>query len=164
MAKDDPASFFQAVQNFEKVTWSKVNLIIKALTSDFFEQVIKDTPVDTGRAKNSWFFGVNKSVIKVSKQATKKNKKTYSKDNTKAKQVRNAIARAPNMIKKGKHVASYTLTNSTPYIHMLEYGEYPSPSKSGKTVGGFSSQALGGFVFKNLQKYANLRITKIALR
>jgi len=35
------------------------------------------------------------------------------------------------------------------YAQMLEYGQYPSPSKTGRTVGGFSSQAVAGFVRVN---------------
>jgi len=43
---------------------------------------------------------------------------------------------------------SYTMTNNQPYIEKLEFGGFPNPPKAGtgKTVGGFSTQAPAGMV------------------
>jgi len=42
------------------------------------------------------------------------------------------------------------ISNSHPAIMSLEYGRYPSPSKSGRTVGGFSTQAPAGIARVNV--------------
>jgi lysozyme family protein len=62
------------------------------------------------------------------------------------------------------------LTNSLPYAMTIEYGGYPNPPKNptGKTIGGFSTQAPAGvvrvtaeeMVAQLSQKFPNLRFTE----
>ena len=45
-------------------------------------------------------------------------------------------------------------TNNLPYAEKIEFGLYPSPSKTGKTVGGYSVKSPQGMVRKNIIKWS----------
>ena len=151
--------FIKDLDNFEKIAKNKINRIVKLVTIEFFTAVIKDTPVDTGRAQASWHFSHGQAPKFDAKPAG-----TYSKDPlggpTKTKIV-NEIRRAPGVMEKMQNVNNYYLTNNTPYIRILEFGEYPKKETKGVTSDGWSKKAIGGFARKNLRKYGNMNLTHI---
>jgi hypothetical protein len=154
---DTPEKFLKAMENFEKFTYKTINFTIKALSAQLFEQVIRDTPVRSGRARNNWVFSVGTSPVYDDvgpKKLTKKQREAggtpFNISGAPAiKKVENGLRRAPAMIKDGKGVVEYYLTNQVPYIHKLEYK-------------GWSKQAPGGMVRKNVQKYSKISLTRIS--
>jgi len=97
------------------------------------------TPVDEGRARNSWFF----SALKPSSGGQRSNNKGGI-----------SSIRSINEMPKSILGKRLFFTNNLPYINKLEYGGYPNPPKNvtGKTSGGFSLQAPQGWVRKELKK------------
>jgi hypothetical protein len=159
MSDADVDKFIADIEKFNKITWNKVNLIIKSISADLFTSIIKDCPVDSGRAQNSWNFSVGSPNYKTL------GKGQYDKTGAvKERTIINELKRAPVMIPKGDNNNQYYLANGLPYISMLEYGLYTKSSKTGKTVGGFSSQAVGGFVRKNLQKFSKKNFTQYIIK
>tara|TARA_R110000744_G_scaffold121562_1_gene226296 strand:- start:10794 stop:11219 length:426 start_codon:yes stop_codon:yes gene_type:complete len=102
--------------------------------------VIKQTPVDEGRARNNWF--LTEGVA--SDQATTSNSDSGS----------NSFSQL-NSIPKNVLDKKIYFTNNLPYIEVLEYGGYPNPNKGIKTAGGFSKQAPSGWVRKTLISMQN---------
>lgn len=104
------------------------------------KNVATGTPVDEGRARNSWFF----SALKPSSGGQRSNNKSGL-----------SSIRSLNEMSKSIFGKKLYFTNNLPYINKLEYGGYPNPPKNptGKTVGGFSKQAApSGWVRKELKK------------
>jgi len=103
------------------------------------QKIAIGTPVDEGRARNSWFF----SALKPNTGGTR------SDDKNGQSSLRSA-ARMP------KDIFGKTLyyVNNVPYINKLEYGGFPDPVKGDgeKTIGGYSNQAPNGWVQKELKK------------
>ena len=116
----------------------------RAIITELFGSVIKDTPVDTGRARANWQTEIN---------APKTNEL-----NTTDKTGAGARAEVVAKTNASRWGDSLHLTNNLPYIFKLEYGGYPNPPRttSGKTVNGFSKQAPQGMFRRNI-----LRITAI---
>ena len=96
------------------------------------------TPVDEGRARNSWFFSNNSPAVSAGVR--------YANPSGSAS-IQSAM-RMPKDIFKSKMF----FTNNMPYINKLEYGGFPNPNNGAKTVSGFSDQAPGGWVRKELKK------------
>jgi len=107
--------------------------------------IIKDTPVDKGTARNNWFFSIGAPSSAITTSSS------------------NGLATIRELRKVPKRVLNRKLylTNNLPYIGVLEYGGYPSPVKKGSYIkslkkyqklssGGFSLQAPGGWVRKAL--------------
>lgn len=165
-----PEQFIKDVANFKTISFKKVNTIIKYISIDLFKSIIEDTPVDSGRARSSWVFSDwSPKFIKPNEQVDKEgnNKKQFDKTGvTTITKMTNQIKRAKGLTgKEGVRNSTYFLTNSTSYIDMLEYGLYPpNPKATSKTVGGYSSQAVGGFVRKNLQRFSKQSFTHYALK
>ncbi len=115
----------------------------KKLRGIFFQGLVNitfGTPVDEGRARNSWFF----SALKPSSGGQRSNNRGGL-----------ASIRSVNEMPKSIFGKKLFFTNNLPYINKLEYGGYPNPPKNvtGKTVGGFSTQAApNGWVRKELKK------------
>jgi hypothetical protein len=59
-----------------------------------------------------------------------------------------AQARARSAVETLRNFREIHITNNAPYIGVLEFGEYPNPPKAGtgRTVGGYSTQAPRGMV------------------
>jgi hypothetical protein len=166
---DTPEKFLQDIENFENFTYKTVNFTIKAISSQLFENVIRDTPVRSGRAKNNWVFssGTTATYKDVGpKKLTKKQRASGSSPFDKSgegaiKAMENGLRRAPSMIKKKEFVLEYYLTNQVPYINRLEYGR--PPYNAGPNVtNGRSSQAPGGMARKNVQKFSKYTLTQIS--
>lgn len=125
----------------------------RAIITELFGSVIKDTPVDTGRARANWQTEIN----------SPKTNELNTNDKTGAGAKAEVLAKA-NASRWGD---ALHLTNNLPYIFKLEYGGYPNPPKLGsynkktkkyeiKSVNGFSKQAAQGMFRRNI-----LRITAI---
>ena len=101
--------------------------------------IVKETPVDDGRARNNWFLSVStpSSAITTSK----------------AKGL-GAIRQLSSMPKRVLNRKIY-YTNNLPYISKLEYGGFTDKPETDKTINGFSKQAPGGFVRKTLIEMQN---------
>ena len=99
--------------------------------------VVMMTPRDTGRARNNWTADINKIP-------------TGTKDNSASPSA--ILNRVENKTKKASRNIFY-LVNNLPYIGKLEFGRYPSPSKSGLTQGGYSKDAAQGMVRVSMENY-----------
>ena len=87
------------------------------------------TPVDEGRARNNWFLTLNSPANGVTSTTT---------------------GNTTNETRMPKSVLGKRLfyTNNLPYINVLEYGGFPGNGP--KTALGYSDQAVGGWVRKEL--------------
>jgi hypothetical protein len=109
---------------------------LKAIFIKTLQNIAIGTPVDEGRARNSWFIGIGRS--KSGQRAANKNGTGSISD----------LERIPKRV-IGKKLF---YTNSMPYINKLEYGGYPNPSNGTKTIGGFSDQKKKGWVRAEILK------------
>lgn len=109
--------------------------------------IIQETPVDEGRARNNWFLTVGNPSSST----------TTSKG---------SASSARQLSKMPEYVIGKKLyfSNNLPYISTLEYGGYPSPVEKGSWVdgkyqklseGGFSKQAPNGWVRATLIRMKN---------
>lgn len=167
---DTPEKFAKAMEEFEKFTYTTINYIVKVIASELFEDIIRQTPMLTGRARSNWVFSAGKTKTYKTigpRKVTKKTKTAFDQSGDNAvKKVENGLRRAPTVIKKGKPTGiQYYLTNQVPYILRLEYGsEAPDggyPAGPG-TTNGFSKKAPAGMARKNVQKYSKKSLTHIS--
>ncbi len=101
--------------------------------------LIKQTPVDEGRARNNWFLSRSSPSGEVTSSKSDSGSSSFTQ-----------LGNMPlNILNK-----KILFTNNLPYIETLEYGGYPNPSKGTKTAGGFSKQAPGGWARKTLKAMA----------
>ena len=121
-----------------------VNNDVRGVYLAGLSNIVKETPADTGRARNNWFLTVN----------APSNRTTTSKDSGGGSSLSQA-GKLPKSV-LGKKIY---FTNNLPYIGALEYGGYPKPVKKGSYIngkyqklssGGFSKQAPNGMVRKTL--------------
>ena len=121
-------------------------LKLYAIFFDGGSKIIKETPVDTGRTRNSWFVTQGQpSSISSARSEDKSGSGSLSSLNTMPSNVLN------NKI---------YITNNMPNIIPLEFGGYPNPSKGDKTSGGYSKQLIPfntpkGWVRSNVIRMAN---------
>ena len=94
-----------------------------------------DTPKDTGRLRNNWFPSVNKGSNETTESTSDQ-----------------VMARVEAL--RFKLGDTLYFTNNLPYAEKIEFGLYPSPSKTGKTVGGYSVKSPQGMVRKNIIKWS----------
>ena len=109
---------------------AKIKKAFMGLSTD----IIMDTPVLSGRLRNNWMVSVNQGS----------NETTESTSNE-------AINRVSAV--KFKLGDTLYLTNNLPYAEKIEFGLYPSPSNTGKTVNGFSAKAPAGMCRKNIIRW-----------
>ena len=122
----------------------KQNDNLKKILFVLFRDIIKETPVTTGRARNNWFLSLSAPSNKTT---------TVSGGGQN-------ISLPENIL--GKKIF---LTNNLPYIGALEYGGYPDPVKQGTrqkdgsfkilSLAGFSKKAKTGWVRKALIRAQN---------
>ena len=113
---------------------AKIKKAFVGLSTD----IIMDTPVLSGRLRNNWFPSVNQGTNKTTKYTGEKG----------------AAATSRVSAVKFKLGDTLYLTNNLPYAERIEFGLYPSPSKTGKTVGGYSVKSPQGMVRKNIIKWS----------
>jgi hypothetical protein len=113
--------------------------------------IVKETPADSGRARNNWFLSVNAPSSKVTSSASVGGGGSLSQASKIPKDVLNK---------------KIYFSNNLPYIGVLEYGGYPSPVERGSyikqsksyeilSIGGFSKQAPNGWVRSTIIKMQN---------
>ena len=92
----------------------------RKIALDTLNKVQKKTPVDSGALRRSWTVALNAAP-----------------SNYDGSKIAIAQARLSDTI---------VIATDKPYAPMLEYGLYPSPSKTGKTQRGYSVQAPQGMI------------------
>jgi len=131
-----------AVDKAIKQTKIKANNNIRAVYFTGLAAMIKQTPVDEGRAANNWFLTSKRAFSLTSGRGKNKSGSGSSR----------SLNEMPLKVLGTK----IYFTNNLPYIETLEYGGYPNPSKGTKTTGGFSKQiAPDGWVRKTLKAMAS---------
>ena len=126
------------IQAFNVKAMAQSEAKIKKAFMGLSTDIIMDTPVLSGRLRNNWFPSVNEGTDKTTNYTGEK-----------------GVA-ATNRVSAIKFKLGDTLylTNNLPYAKVVEFGEYPSPSKTGKTVGGFSAKSPKGMVRVNILKWS----------
>jgi hypothetical protein len=131
----------EAIKDVKDQQKAYENAIRKAVI-ELFRRVILNTPVDTGQARGNWQASINSPISSLM--------------DTKDPEGSKAVNKMVNIILSKEDVseAVFWLSNNLPYIDVLEFGEYPNPPKegTGKTSGGFSTQAPSGMVRKSLKE------------
>jgi len=157
--------FVKDMHKWQRLTYNRINILVKRITAELFSQIILDTPVDSRYLGNSWTFSVlNPNFISAPKQKTVgkgrgKRKKMYGDLRSHADRVMRKVKSSIGMFdRKTGAETRYCLATGAPYVKMLEYGLYSQGAKTGKTVGGYSTQAPGGWIRKNVQIWENRAI------
>lgn len=130
--------------------YTKTNDNLRGVYLAGLVNIVQETPVDQGRARNNWFLSVSTPS---GSTTTSKSKGLGA-----IRQLRSMPLRVLNR--------KIFYTNNLPYISKLEYGGYPSPVKQGSynkktksfdvlSSNGFSLQAPNGWVRKTLIKMQN---------
>jgi len=100
-------NFASDVEEYANSIGEDVNQVLRSITLDLCANVINETPVDEGTARNNWFSAVNRRP-----KGTRKADKEGSK----------AMAQLESEVEKFKMGDKFTMVNRTPYILALEYG------------------------------------------
>lgn len=130
------------LEQYAKVKKKQIEDIRRSFVFLLYANVVKRTPIDTGRARGNW--AVTSNTPSDSIEAEAKTARHKSVDDL-------PVIRADE---------SAFITNNLPYINTLEYGGYPKNPKHGswvkgkkgkgryviKSKGGFSKQAPNGMV------------------
>lgn len=145
-----PSQFEIQVAAWAKKIQGKVDSRVRQIQFTLFRGIILSTPVDTGRARGNWQTTVDYPTRLTIERL----------DPSGA----NAIADA-KAFGGGAGKITY-LSNNLPYIAVLEYGLYPNPPKSGRTIkgvsyglntiNGFSRQAPAGMVRINMARISDI--------
>ena len=122
------------------------NIKLYAIFFDGLSEIIKETPVDKGRVRNSWFL-------------TKGQPFGLPGGRSADKSGGGSVASLNSMPDKVLNSKIY-FANNMPYIEVLEFGGYPNPSSGDKTTGGYSKQLTPfntpkGWVRSNVIRMAN---------
>lgn len=108
------------------------------------------TPVDTNQARSNWFVEVDGTSGRITTDTSTRNLSMASA----------AVVSALSGSVKPRY---FSLFNNLPYIRHLEYGLYPNPPKhgTGKTIGGYSTQAPQGMFRVAVQQWGNI-VTEVS--
>jgi len=98
-------SFASGIAGYAKRTGLSIDNAVIAVCTEASVNIIKKTPVDTGRARGAWFASINDISSEVSETRSENE----------------AIISAIMTAQKASGVI-FTLTNNLPYIRGLEYG------------------------------------------
>ena len=155
-------SFELQIKEFENMTAEKSEKLFRKVCFDLSSSIIRDVPVDTARAKGSFFPEVNKISNEVNGEndTDKSGNKSISRVKLKT-----------NNLELGSY---FSLTSNLDYITTLEFGLYPNPVKNGTpyqiadrdgfvtetgfvklSENGFSKKAPAGFVGINVMRFQN---------
>ena len=105
---------------------------VRAVYFTGLRAIVEQTPVDEGRARNNWHL----TSRQPSTQKRGKNKSG-------AASLKSVSTMSKNVLNK-----TFYFTNNLPYIHVLEYGGYPTPVKKGtynKRTKTFEIRSINGF-------------------
>ena len=155
-------SFELQIKEFENMTAEKSEKLFRKVCFDLSSSIIRDVPVDEGRAKGSFFPEINQISNEENgeKDTDKSGRKSISKVKSKT-----------NSLQLGSY---FSLTSNLDYITTLEFGLYPYPVKNGTpyqiadrdgfitetgfvklSENGFSKRAPAGFVGINVIRFQN---------
>lgn len=111
----------------------RADSFVRSVAMETFARVIMRTPVDTGRARANWVVSYGEPRERVITMTDPGGA--------------NAVTAMQKAVMSFPAIGTIWMTNSLPYIGVLEYGGYPNPPKAGtKSEGGFSKQAPAGMV------------------
>lgn len=127
----------QEIINFEKKVKSKSLAVIQKAITKLSDDIVYDTPIDTGRLRNNWIPSINKGV----------NQSNIGTDKSGSK-VKEAVREATLAMKLGD---TYYFTNNLIYAKQVEFGLYPAGPK---IVNGFSAKSPKGMVRVNLLRWS----------
>ena len=131
-------TFALDIRKFAEKAAANTDDVIAGTCLDLSRRVILRTPVDSGQARWNWQASIGSPA----------STKLTGSDKSGSKSISNASSiagSAPGNI--------FFLTNNMPYINKLEFGGYPSPSPSGKTSSGYSTQAPNGMVRVTIREF-----------
>lgn len=115
-------SFADDIKKFAKKALDNAQTVVVETRYELSQRVIDRTPYDTiqpgdgGQAKANWNASIGAADTNITSRTDKDG------NSTKAKAV---------SVSKSNIADDYYLTNSLPYIAVLEYGGYPNPPKKG---------------------------------
>lgn len=131
--------FAQSIDEFTLNFIGGSEKAVRSTTGILWGDIIRATPVDSGRARGNWFAtGQQPSNRTTDKLDLSGN---------------SAALNAQKVVIGLKNWSSFTLTNNLPYINVLEFGGY---GDGPKTSGGFSKQAPAGMLRLNVLRFNNL--------
>ena len=122
------------VKDYGEKTEKQTNRAVRKTIIKIWGDIIKETPVQDGRARGNWFIDT-KPTNQVGPENKRKGASYVSSETNKKDML------------KGK----WYLFNNLPYIKKLEYGGFTTKPETDKTVGGYSKLAPEGMVRKNLK-------------
>ena len=126
-------SFSLDLSKFSNLTEKKLETVVKKTFIDLSTAVIKDTPVLSGRLRNSWFVAVDGFA------------KGVSDSTSKGDEVISEMISDTNEFKIGKMIS---LTNNIPYAMRIEYDGW-SAIKAPKGMVGLNVQRFQKWIDKN---------------
>ena len=155
-------SFELQLKEFENMTAEKSEKLFRKVCFDLSSSIIRDVPVDEGRAKGSFFPDINN--ISIQENGENDTDKSGNKSISRVKSKTNTL-----------QLGSYfSLTSNLDYITTLEFGLYPNPVKNGTpyqiadrdgfitetgfvklSENGFSKKAPAGFLGINVMRFQN---------
>jgi|LGVE01.1.fsa_nt_gb hypothetical protein len=109
-------SFALDLSKFTHLTENKLEKVVKKTFIDLSTAIIKDTPVLSGRLRNSWFVAVEGFASGVSDRTSKSD------------EVISNMISDTNEFKLGKMIS---ITNNMPYAERIEYDGWSAKSPSG---------------------------------
>ena len=155
-------SFELQLREFENMTAEKSEKLFRKVCFDLSSSIIRDVPVDEGRAKGSFFPDIDN--ISIQENGENDTDKSGNKSISRVKSKTNTL-----------QLGSYfSLTSNLDYITTLEFGLYPNPVKNGTpyqiadrdgfitetgfvklSENGFSKKAPAGFLGINVIRFQN---------
>jgi len=101
-------SFLGDIDNFEDKAFNKADKVIRKTALDIYSRIVLRTPVDTGRAQNNWFVGIDSAKVKTTEETNESEMAI--------------IADAQAEISQADAEDTIYITNNLSYILGLEHG------------------------------------------
>ena len=135
-------SFASDVAKYAKLAGASVDETMRAIALELFGSIIKDTPVDTGRARGNWQTSIG----------SPQTDQLFDPDPD------DATAELASAVYNFVGDKTIYLANNLPYAWKLEYGGYGTgPGATNKTTrDGYSVQAPYGMVRKNTARIQSI--------
>lgn len=133
------ASFANQIREFAVDFSNLSDRAYRGAVIKLFGQIVKASPVDTGRFRGNWF----PTILIPSTQTSASGRS--------ASQINQEIAQT---ISQSGNNRIYFFTNNLPYAEVIEFGLYPGDGP--KTTGGFSTQAPQGVVRVTARRFATI--------
>ncbi len=127
------SDFAAQIKAFRDKTLRTVDTVVQEATVNIATALVERTPVDKTALRANWQFTADTPGAEVDYSLRDLSMNGESTAGALAAQIRAVSA---------GHVTY--VVNNLPYVLNVEYGLYPSPSRSGKTINGFSTQAPAG--------------------